>query len=155
MQIILAADHGGFKNKEVINEWLTEQGYETVDAGAFLFDPKDDFPDFVSTAVTLMQAEGKEEVKMILWCRSGVGVDIAANRFPEVYCGLGYCVEQVVAATRDDHLNALALASDYVPLEKQKEMIEAFLETAASGGARFARRLKKLEDYSAKTSLCK
>ncbi|NCU32108.1 MAG: RpiB/LacA/LacB family sugar-phosphate isomerase [Candidatus Moranbacteria bacterium] len=153
MQIILAADHGGFKNKEIISEWLSEQGHDVVDAGAFLFDPKDDFPDFVSTAVTLSQAE-EEETKMIFWCRSGVGVDIAANRFPEIYCGFGYSVEQVIASTRDDHLNALALASDYVPLEKQKEMIEAFLGTPASEAARFERRLKKLEDYSAKVS-CK
>lgn len=153
MQIILAADHGGFKNKEIISDWLSEQGYDVVDAGAFLFDAKDDFPDFVSTAVTLAQAE-TEETKMIFWCRSGVGVDIAANRFPNIYCGFGYCVEQVIAATRDDHLNALALASDYVSLEKQKEMIEAFLETPKSEAARFERRLKKLEDYSAKVS-CK
>ncbi len=150
MQIVLAADHGGFKNKEIINDWLIDQGFETVDAGAFMLDPKDDFPDFVSTAITLAQANEEETWKIIMWCRSGVGVMMAANRFPGIYCGFGYCVEQVVAATRDDRLNALALASDYVPLEKQKLMIEAFLQTKPSQAERFSRRLRKLEDYSAR-----
>ncbi len=155
MQIILAADHGGFKNKQLINDWLITQGYDTVDAGAFMFDAKDDFPDFVATAITLAQAETKEKSKIILWCKSGAGVNIAANRFPGIYCGFGYSAEQVAAATRDDHLNALALASEYISIEEQKKMIEAFLETAASEAARFTRRLKKLEDYSAKATVCK
>lgn len=149
MQIILAADHGGFKNKEIINDWLIEQGFETVDAGAFMFDNKDDFPDFVSTAITLAQADEDQDSKIILWCRSGAGVNIAANRFPQIYCGFGLCPEQVAAATRDDHLNALAFASDYVPIEEQKAMIEVFLHTNYSQAARFARRLNKIETYSA------
>lgn len=152
MQIILAADHGGFKNKETINDWLNELGFETVDAGAFILDPKDDFPDFVSTAVTLMQSS-EDEAKMILWCRSGAGVDIAANRFAGIYCSLGLCAEQVAAATKDDHLNALALASDYTSLAAQKEMIETFLTTQPSTADRFARRLQKIEDYSAQATL--
>ena len=152
MQIILAADHGGFKNKALINDWLAELGYDTVDAGAFMLDPKDDFPDFVATAVTLMQSN-TEETKMILWCKSGAGVNIAANRFTHIYCTLGLNAAQVAAATRDDHLNALALASDYTSLTAQKEMIETFLVTPPSGAARFQRRLEKIETYSAQSNL--
>jgi len=146
MRIILAADHGGYNCKNIIKDWLEEQGYETIDVGAHLSDPGDDFPDFVRAAVAQFYHE--ERAKMIFWCRSGVGVDIAANRHEGVYCGLGLSIEQVRSATADDGLNALAIAAEFTLMDKQKQLIHEFLATPFLREERFVRRLQKIDRFT-------
>jgi len=154
MKVIVAADHGGLTIKDKVAVWLGKTGYEVLDVGATKFDPDDDFPDVVRAAVKTWKQN--PEAKMILWCRSGAGVAIAANRYPGVYCGLGISDQQVAAATRDDHLNALALAADFTSPAMQKLMIKTFLHVSASQEARFARRLAKIDQYAREeTEQCK
>jgi ribose 5-phosphate isomerase B len=143
MEIILAADHGGYASKENIKGWLEEQGHQVLDAGALAPDPDDDFPDFAAQAIKLWHANHQR--KLILWCRSGVGMVIAANRIKGIYAGMALSPEQLQAATRDDHLNALAIAIDFQDLHQQKQLIEVFLQTPATDAPRFRRRLRKLD----------
>ena len=143
MQLILAADHGGFQHKEEIKKSLQKYSFQVLDVGAASLDPSDDFPDFAAAAVKKWQED--KSSKILLCCRSGVGMMIAANRFPGIYCGLALTPKQVEAATRDDHLNALALASGYFDLKLQKALIEAFLQTPHSQEERFTRRLTKID----------
>lgn len=145
MRIILAADHGGYNCKHLIQDWLKQQGYETIDVGAHVSNPNDDFPDFVRAAVA--QYRHEDNAKMILWCRSGVGVDIAANRHAGIYCGLGLSPEQVRSATADDGLNALAIAAEFTLIDKQKRLIREFLQTPFLGEERHLRRLKKVDRF--------
>ena len=145
MKVIVAADHGGFQAKENAKKWLTKWHYEVIDAGAETMQPTDDFPDMVAAAVKQWQKD--PQAKMLLWCRSGAGVCIAANRYPGVFCGLGTNEQQVAAATRDDHLNALAIAADFVNKASEKLMIRAFLTIKPSNEERFVRRLKKIDEY--------
>ena len=146
MRIILAADHGCFNCKKQIGEWLKQQGHEVVDVGAHGADPGDDFPDFVRAAVAQFWQE--ENAKMILWCSSGVGVNIAANRHEGIYCGLALTVEQVRTATADNNLNALAIAAEYTLIDKQKQLIKTFLTTPKAHEERFARRLAKVDRFA-------
>jgi ribose 5-phosphate isomerase B len=145
MKIVLAADHGGFAAKQTLKSWLTATtAHQFWDAGAASLQPDDDFPLIVRQAVTVFRQQHAD--RLILWCRSGVGVDIAANRYPDFYCGLAINVDQIIAATRDDHLNALALASDYTAIPDQKLLINAFLATSRAEEPRFARRVRQLAD---------
>src|SRR3989344_83168 len=50
MIIYLATDHAGFELKEKVKDWLVKNGYEVKDFGAFSYDEKDDYPDFVKKA---------------------------------------------------------------------------------------------------------
>ena len=145
MRIILAADHGGYNCKNQIRDWLEELGYETIDVGAHVSDPGDDYPDFVRAAVAQFYHE--EGAKMIFWCRSGVGVSMAANRHEGIYCGLGLTIEQVRSATADDGLNALAIAAEFTLMDKQKKLIREFLTTPFLRDERFVRRLQKVDRF--------
>ena len=51
MKVFFAADHAGFKLKERLKKYAAVLGYETIDAGAFAYDPDDDYPDLVVPAV--------------------------------------------------------------------------------------------------------
>ncbi len=148
MKIILGADHGGFEDKNQLKTWLEERGWTVLDVGAEAYESEDDYPDMVAAGVAAwreVKAAG-EEAKMIFWCKSGAGVNIAANRQRGVYCSLGLSEEQLAAASKDDALNALALASEYQSLEEQKGLIEIFVATAGSSEARHWRRLNKVDE---------
>ena len=142
MRIVLGADHGGLKMKEDVKEWLGEKGYEVKDVGAKEKVEDDDYVDFaVLVAKELQEAD---KTKGFLFCRNGFGMVIAANRFGEVRCGLGFDVKAVEKGRMDDDINCLAFPADYVDLEKVKEMIGVFLETELNGDERYKRRLLKL-----------
>ena len=142
--IYLGADHGGYGLKEKVKKWLREFGYKFEDLGNDHLDSEDDYPDFAQkVGKKISKSKGKD--MGILICRSGVGMDIVANRFPGVRCGLGCSPQQIRVAKRDDYLNCLALAADYTDDEAAKVIIQMFLETQPAIGERYQRRVEKIE----------
>lgn len=143
MKIILAADHGGFEMKEKIKQWLVSQEVEVVDIGADRYDKVDDFVDYVVKAMNTVDFARGDRV--IMMCRNGVGMSIAANRYAEGRCVLGFSVEQVRKARMDDDVNALSIGADYFSETAAKDMVKVFLETSFSGEERYRRRLAKMK----------
>lgn len=148
MTIYLGADHRGFHLKEELKLWLIQQGHEVVDVGASSLVPDDDYVDYAKrVADSVLTEEFQHRGRRgILICASGVGVDIVANRFKRIRCGLGISPEQVREAREDDDINVLALAADYTDAGTAKEMVETFLETEFSRKERYIRRLKKIDE---------
>lgn len=70
MKIGIAADHGGFALKQIIQPYLISLNHEVVDYGAYVQDDLDDYPDFVTP---LAQAVSTKEIERgIAVCGSGV-----------------------------------------------------------------------------------
>lgn len=142
MRVFIGADHRGFELKEGLLVWIKGLGYELVDCGAYEYVKTDDYVDF-SAKVASEVVKNKEDRGVVI-CGSGVGVEIVVGKVAGVLSGLGISAEQVTAARRDDNINVLALAADYVSEEEAKEMVKAFLETKFSGEERHVRRLEKI-----------
>ena len=133
----------GFELKEKVKHWLREWRYEFEDLGNEKLDSEDDYPDFaVKVAKKVMKGKG---AMGILLCGAGVVMDIVANRFEGVFCGLGFSGQQIRLAKRDDNINCLALPADFVSEEEAKGIVRVFLETQFSGGERYRRRIDKIE----------
>lgn len=145
--IYLGADHRGFELKEKVKKWLKEKKYEFEDLGNEVLDQQDDYPDFAAKVIKRLKKEGEMG---ILFCGSGVGMDIVANRFPWVRCGLGFTPQQVRIAKRDDNINCLSIPADFSTEKEATAMIEMFLETQFSGGDKYLRRLEKIEKLTKK-----
>ncbi len=137
--IYLAADHRGFAVKEKVKKWLEKEGKKVVDLSS-QFQPGDDYPDHALAMARSLKKKGGG----ILFCGSGVGVDMAANRFPWVRCGLGFDEKQVAAGRSDDNINCLAVAADYLSFPKIKKLARVFLETPFKKKFAYKRRLIKL-----------
>lgn len=146
MRVILGADHGGFETKEKLVSFLEEKGYEVEDMGAYQQTGDDDYVDYAQKAVLEM----KEEDKIILLCRNGMGMCIVANKFKGVRCGLGFGLQGVRKGRVDDDINALAIPTDYVSFEAVKEMTEIFLNTDFSTDEKYTRRIKKIIELEQK-----
>lgn len=145
--IYLGADHRGYGLKEKVSKWLFEWGHEFLDLGAQSLDPADDYVKYASEVASLV---GKEETsKGILLCGSGVGADVAANKFDGVRASIGKSAEQVKAGRNDDDMNILVLAADYTKEAEAKEMVRVFLGTNFGGKTRYKKRIediKRLEE---------
>jgi ribose 5-phosphate isomerase B len=76
-----------------------------------------------------------------------VGVGVAANKVKGIRCGLGFELDQVIAARRDDNINILALAADNVIDEEALVMVGQFLETEFVETDKYLRRIEKISRY--------
>jgi ribose 5-phosphate isomerase B len=143
MKIYLGADHGGYKLKEEIKNWLKEWGFSFEDLGADKFDPEDDYPDFAWPVAVKV---GHERDSMgILVCRSGQGECIVANKAKGARAALAWNEQTAHAARNDDDANILCLAADYTTLDSAKKIIHEFLNTKFGTEERFLRRVNKVK----------
>ena len=82
MKLVISADHAGFPLKEEVRAYLTKNGHEIVDLGAYDGDHPDDYPDYAEKVGEAIIAGVSK--RGILICGSGVGVCIASNKIPGI-----------------------------------------------------------------------
>jgi len=144
MTIIIGADHRGFDLKEQVK---TSLGQPVVDCSSPQFDQTDNYPDIAQKVVEQLR---ENEDKAILFCGSGHGMDIAANRFPFVRAILGYNLDVVKQGRQHEDANVLVLPSDWTTIDQAIERINVFLTTLASDDPRHVQRRQKLTSLSTK-----
>ena len=142
--IYLGADHRGFQLKEEIKKFLAEKKYEFEDMGNFAYDPNDDYTDFAKL-VAQKVSEKPEERKGVLICGSGVGVDIAANKFHGVRSALADDAATAKQSREHDDTNVLSLPSDEVDFALAQKIVSVWLSTPFSNGEKYKRRIDKME----------
>ena len=143
--IYLGADHRGFQLKEEIKKFLAEKKYQFEDMGNFAYDPNDDYTDFAKL-VAQKVSEKPEERKGVLICGSGVGVDIAANKFHGVRSALADDAATAKQSREHDDTNVLSLPANEVGFDLAKQIIETWLITPFSNGEKYKRRIDKIEN---------
>jgi ribose 5-phosphate isomerase B len=140
-KIIIGADHAGYPLKESLKPLLDDMGFDVVDAGTDS-ELSVDYPDFagrVGEAVSTGRFP-----RGILICGSGVGMTIAANRFPGVRAAL--CLDEETARLSRMHndANILVLAGRKTDAETARGIVRVWLATPFEGG-RHQKRLEKIE----------
>lgn len=140
--IYLGADHGGFSFKEKIKEYLKELKVEFEDLGNTKFEPEDDFVDYaVAVAKRVVETNGKG----ILFCTSGLGMCIAANKIKGIRAVS--IVSKKSAQQSREHLNAniLCLGEHIVSFRDAKRIIRVWLDTDFFNKDKYIRRLDKIK----------
>jgi ribose 5-phosphate isomerase B len=147
--IYIGSDHRGFNLKESVKKYLGESGYTITDVGNMSLVPDDDYPDFAAQVAEKvgMDPDGS---KGIVFCGSGVGVDIVANKFPRIRCVLAMNPDQAYMSRTDDDTNVLALSSELLDDYAAKTIIATWLQTPFSGDVRHMRRIAKIRDIEQK-----
>lgn len=145
-EVILGADHNGFHLKNELAAFLRGRGYEVIDLGPHVLDPADDFPAAAANVSAAVLASKARYVRGILFCSSGQGVCIAANRFKGIRASLGYDQESVRSARNDDDSNVLCLPARELTIRKAESLVMTWLNTAFAGAARFKRRIKEIDE---------
>jgi RpiB/LacA/LacB family sugar-phosphate isomerase len=141
LRIALGADHGGIDLKQAIHAHLTKKGYVVTDFGANSHDSVD-YPDFAESVAKHVLA-GESDFG-ILACKSGIGMSIAANRFPHIRAALIENAADAATTRQHNDANVLCLAANHVDVSAAPNIVEAFLNTTFEGG-RHEKRVEKLE----------
>jgi ribose 5-phosphate isomerase B len=140
MRITIGADHAGFELKQVLVEYLRQNGHQVKDAGTNSTAPVD-YPDF-SEAVALSLLRGECERGIVI-CGSGVGAAVAANKIPGIRAGQCHDTYSAHQGVEHDDTNILVLGSRVIGVELAKELCTAFLKAKFTAEERHQRRLAK------------
>jgi len=138
--VVVASDHAGYALKAKVVEVLVALGHDAADLGP---DGPDrvDYPDFAQK-VSERVSEGRA-TRGVLICGSGIGMAIAANRFPNVRaanCTLEYQAEM---CRRHNDANVLCIGERVVGPGLAESLVRVFMDTPFDGG-RHADRVQKL-----------
>lgn len=161
MRIALACDHAGFVKLKDLQEYLYGLGHECQNFGPVSLNPNDDYPDFITPAVTSV-VSGKFD-RAIIVGGSGQGEAISANRFKGIRCAVFYGAvvpksevdikgeqshdpyEIVRLARTHNDSNVLSLGARFISQQEMHQAVKIWLETEFSGDERHKRRIAKLD----------
>lgn len=149
MTIYLASDHAGYelKTKLLANSapWLPPTpniSVELRDLGPFDAE-RVDYPQYAASIAKALNSEQQSDFGILI-CGSGIGVSIAANRFPHIRAAL--CDNPVAAKLAREHnfANVLCLGARFHAYEYATEIIRAFFNASPDTTGRHSARVKQL-----------
>jgi len=145
MKVCIASDHGGFYLKEELKKHLADKGYQVKDFGAYTFDSKDDYPDFIFPLADEIAQKGK--ALGIILGRSGSGEAIAANKVKGIRAALCINPRHAQKAREHNDANVISLGADFVNPTTAKKIVDSFLASLPSPAIRHTRRIGKIKKY--------
>lgn len=140
MKIALASDHAGFELKKGILDYLFERGIEHRDFGCY----SGESVDYVDLGAAATQSVVSGEFdRAILFCGTGVGMAMVANKFKGIRATP--CCDEYTAEMSRMHndSNCLTLGGRILPLDEALQIVKIWLDTEYEGG-RHQKRLDKI-----------
>lgn len=142
MIIALASDHGGYQLKNAVKEHLRERGYKLVDLGTG-DEASVDYPVYGKTCAEAI-ASGKAQLGMV-FCGTGIGISIAANKIKGIRCGLCTSVEMAELTKKHNNANMIAMGGRIIDTDLAIKITDAWLDTEFEGG-RHQKRIDMLDE---------
>ncbi len=146
MKVSIARDHAGVQYAGMLKEEIIRKGYELVP-----LDPDIAFDDYPDAAEVLAKAimEGRTD-RGILLCGSGVGVSVAANKFPGIRAAVCHDSYSAHQGVEHDRMNILCIGQRVIGEELAREIANIFLEAVPSAEERHIRRSEKIDTIEKK-----
>lgn len=144
LPIGIASDHGGRHLKAAIIDLLKQRGFILKDFGVAQNQPDSvDYPDYAQALCRSLTAGDID--RGILVCGSGIGMSIAANRFPGVRATLVWNEDSTHLARRHNHSNVLCLGERLLDPILALKLVEIWLDEETE--PRHLARIKKIEEW--------
>ena len=140
-KIAIGSDHAGYETKEMIVGLLRELGHAVKDFGTSSSESVD-YPDY---AHLVAEAVVSNDFELgIVFCGSGNGVNITANKHKGIRSALCWTPEIAKLARFHNNANVCAIPARFVPSEVAFDIVRAFLASNFEGG-RHSVRVDKIE----------
>ena len=140
MNIAIASDHAGYELKEILKQQFQNSGHEVQDFGCNTAESCD-YPDYAHPLARAVN-EQKHDFGITL-CGSGNGINMTANKYPEVRSALCWNTEIARLARLHNNANVCALPARFLAPEEAVEIVSIFLRTGFEGG-RHEKRVEKI-----------
>lgn len=150
MKIYIGADHGGYKLKEALEEYLIKAGYEVEDEGNTVYDPEDDYPQYAAKVATKVLTSNDDNPRGIVVCKGAQGVAIASNRFKGIRASVVWDAHEAKMTRNDNDSNVLCLPGRIMSDKPDlwQGIVETWLSTPFSHATRHRRRVKELDELN-------
>ncbi len=146
MKVAIASDHGGFRLKGYIIDYLKSKDIEFKDFGAF-DESSCDYPDY---ALPVAEAVAASEYDFgILICGTGIGIGIAANKVPGIRAALCHDTFSAHACREHNNANILTMGERIIGPGLAIEIVDTFLKAKFEGG-RHVGRVDKISEIEKK-----
>jgi ribose 5-phosphate isomerase B len=132
----VGSDHAGFELKEYLKEKLRSLGYTVKDFGAFTTDSVD-YPD-IAHALASQVNDGVYQRGMLI-CGSGNGVNMVANKYPNVRSALCWNAHQARLTRMHNDANIICFPGRFIDYDEAFLALKEFLNTSFEGGRHQAR----------------
>lgn len=140
--VAIGADHGGFKLKAQLKNYLTGSGLNVRDFGT---DSEDavDYPDFAHAVAK--SVSGRQVDVGIIIDGAGIGSAMTANKVPNVRAAQCYTVALAKNSREHNGANVLTLGAGQNSFEEVKQIVDAFISTDISE-ERHIKRVGKIDN---------
>jgi ribose 5-phosphate isomerase B len=139
-KIVIASDHGGLETKSALVTALKKAGVEVEDLGTSTGDSVD-YPDFAALVASAI-IQGKAD-RGILVCGTGIGISIAANKFPGIRAAVIHDEFTAQMSKQHNNANIVALGGRIMEPEQACQLVDIWRTTKYEGG-RHQLRLDKI-----------
>ena len=137
---VIGADHAGYKLKEEVKKFLLKKGRNVLDIGTKNTESVD-YPDY---ALLMSKKIGNDKKKFgVLICGSGIGMNMAANRYKNIRAALCYNIKTSKLSRMHNNANVISIGPRLTKKNIALKCITVFEKTKFSGG-RHLRRVKKI-----------
>jgi ribose 5-phosphate isomerase B len=130
-RIIMGCDHGGFGLKTALKDFLLERGDEVEDVGCHS-EAIVRYP-YYAAMVASAVSEGAFE-RGILICSTGIGMSMAANKYPGIRAALCATSYQGKMTAAHNASNVLCLGGRCIGLFEARDILANWLDTPYEGG---------------------
>ncbi len=131
MAIALSADPFGFDLKEAVKQHLVNQGQSVIDVTP---DRATEVPYYEAASLVAAQIQQQQAERGIIFCGTGMGVAIVANKFKGVYAGV---VESEFAGEHCaciNNANVITLGGMVTAPHRALRIVDAWLKTPFTHG---------------------
>ncbi len=134
MKIGLGSDHNALHLKDYIKAYIEETtDIEVVDYGCY----SEDEVDYPDVAFEVAEAIGEEKLdRGILFCGTGLGVAIAANKYPGIRAATTHDVYSAERAQLSNNAQIITLGAQIVGYEVAKKVVDAYLTSFWADGSK-------------------
>lgn len=129
--IALASDHIGYVLKQVVINYLNEKNIPYKDFGAFSTESSN-YAEYAHPAAKAVAACECE--KGLLFCGTGIGISIAANKVKGIRCVVCSEPYSAILSRKHNDTNMLAMGARVVGSDLALMIVEGWLEASFEGG---------------------
>ena len=145
-KIAIGCDPNATELKTVVQQQLTDLGYESEDYGS-------DDPIYANVAIEVAEqvAAGKHD-RGILICGTGIGMCITANKVPGVYAALCADAYSTERSIKSNNANVMTLGSQVTGSELAKSLVKIWMASEYVPGGRSQPKIERIYEYAKDSS---
>ncbi len=132
-KVYVGCDCAAVGLKEIAIKVFTENGYEVVDLGVKSAEDQTAYPAVAKRVSEAMIADDYKS-EGALFCGTGIGMCISANKFPGIYAGVAHDNYACERLRLSNNANLICMGARIIGPELAKKILREWCTTSFKGG---------------------